>query len=174
MPKIIENIKEKLIEVARRQVMESGYSAMTIRSVAGECKVGVGTVYNYFESKEMLVAEFILKDWLECRSVIVDGCKDADKPYEALECVYNELKKFSEKYAPVFKDEGAGQSFPGSFKKRHGLLRAQIAEAIKPLCLKQTKADAAFLAEFVAEAILTWTMSGCEFRQISNIILQLL
>ena len=51
MPKIIENIREKLLEEARRQVMEEGYEAMTIRSVAGACGVGVGTVYNYFSSK---------------------------------------------------------------------------------------------------------------------------
>ena len=51
MPKIIENIREKLLEEARRQVMDQGYSTMTIRSVASVCGVGVGTVYNYFESK---------------------------------------------------------------------------------------------------------------------------
>ena len=68
MPKIIENIREKLLEEAKRQVSESGYSSMTIRSVATACGVGTGTVYNYFPSKDMLVASFMLEDWMiACR-----------------------------------------------------------------------------------------------------------
>ena len=55
MPKIIENLPERLAEEARRQIEESGFSAMTIRSVAAGCGVGVGTVYNYFPSKEAFI-----------------------------------------------------------------------------------------------------------------------
>ena len=55
MPKIIENLESKLLEEAKRQIQESGYGAMTIRSVAKGCGVGVGTVYNYFPSKEALL-----------------------------------------------------------------------------------------------------------------------
>ncbi len=175
MPKIIENIREKLLEEAKSQVMEVGYSAMTIRSVASACKVGVGTVYNYYESKEMLVASFMLKDWLECKEAIEAGCIGSDEPYEALECIYNELHKFIDKYLIIFQDESAGQTFLTSFKQRHQMLRSQIAEPIKSLCLKQTKAitDASFLAEFVAESILTWTMEGYDFQQISSVLLKL-
>ncbi len=50
MPKIIENLQSKLIEEAKKQIEEAGYGAMTIRSVAKACGVGVGTVYNYFSS----------------------------------------------------------------------------------------------------------------------------
>ena len=73
MPKIIENLREKLLEEAKCQVMEQGYAAMTIRSVASACGVGVGTVYNYFSSKDMLVASFLLEDWLECLAGIERG-----------------------------------------------------------------------------------------------------
>ena len=49
MPKIIENLENRLIREAEKQIAESGYAAMTIRSVAKACGVGVGTVYNYFQ-----------------------------------------------------------------------------------------------------------------------------
>ena len=56
MPKIIENLEKRLIAEAKRQIAESGYGATTIRSVAKGCNVGVGTVYNYFPSKDALIA----------------------------------------------------------------------------------------------------------------------
>ena len=41
MPKIIENLESRLLAEAERQIREDGYSAMTIRSVAKACGVGV-------------------------------------------------------------------------------------------------------------------------------------
>ena len=63
MPKIIENVREQLLAEAKKQVFEHGYADTTIRSVAGACGLGVGTVYNYFSSKEMLIATFVYEDW---------------------------------------------------------------------------------------------------------------
>ena len=70
MPKILENIREILLQEAKRQVFENGYSSLTIRSVASACGIGVGTVYNYFESKDALVAGFMLEDWGTCMTAI--------------------------------------------------------------------------------------------------------
>ena len=66
MPKIIPNIREQLLREAKRQLMEQGYGKTTIRSVANACNLGTGTVYNYFKSKDMLVATFMAEDWKAC------------------------------------------------------------------------------------------------------------
>ena len=66
MPKIIENLREKLLFEARRQIEEHGYAETTIRSIAKACGVGTGTVYNYFSSKDMLIASFMVEDWQNC------------------------------------------------------------------------------------------------------------
>ena len=42
MPKIIENIREQLLQEVKRQIAENGYGKTTIRSVAGACGLGVG------------------------------------------------------------------------------------------------------------------------------------
>ena len=46
MPKIIDNVRKKLLDEARKQILKKGYSAVTVRSVASACNIGVGTVYN--------------------------------------------------------------------------------------------------------------------------------
>ena len=173
MPKILENIKEKLLEEAKRQVMEAGYSSMTIRSVAKACGVGVGTVYNYFPSKDMLIASFMLTDWMSCKDAIWIGCHEGATPDAALRCIYEELKTFMQKYESLFKDESAGETFGASFQQRHKLLCSQIAEPLVPICKKQTKVEPEFLAMFLAESMLTWTKSECSYEEVSSILLQL-
>ena len=174
MPKIIENIREKLLEEAKRQVEEQGYSAMTIRSVATACGVGVGTVYNYFPSKDMLVASFMLEDWMTCLGHIQEDCNDESDAKEVLHRIYIELLDFKKKYTGLFSDENALGSYSASFPKRHQMLRAQLAAHIMTLTRKQRKSDPEFLADFIAEAMLTWTMADYEFEQIAEVVLQLL
>ena len=72
MPKIIENLREQLLSEAKKQVKERGYAATTVRSVAKACGLGTGTVYNYFKSKDMLIAYNIKKiiSYLECKSQV--------------------------------------------------------------------------------------------------------
>ena len=173
MPKIIENLESRLIEEARAQLNRSGYAAVTIRSVAKAVGVGVGTVYNYFSSKDMLVASFMLEDWMACKAAIDAGCQADATPESALRCIYDELIGFIKKYEPLFKDESAGVTFASSFEQRHKLLCSQIAEPLLVLCKKQTRVETEFLAAFVAESMLSWTKSDCSFEKISSILLQL-
>ena len=174
MPKIIENIREKLLAEAKKQVIENGYSSMTIRSVATACGVGTGTVYNYFPSKDVLVANFMLEDWMMCIKEIRNGIAEAQDEKGALLCMYQELTTYKEKYTNLFSDENAEASYSASSMQRHDLLRKQLAEPIFALTSRQDKTDADFLAEFIAENMLTWTMSGRDFDQIADVLLQLL
>ncbi len=173
MPKIIENIREKLLEEAKRQVSENGYSSMTIRSVATACGVGTGTVYNYFPSKDMLVASFMLEDWMICMQVIEQGTKEAEDAKAALYCMYEALLEYKEKYINLFTDENAEASYMASSTQRHHLLCEQLAEPLKIWTAKQTKVDASFLAEFIAENMLTLSMAGKDFEVIASVLLQL-
>lgn len=160
MPKIIENLENRLIEEARKQIEESGYGTMTIRSVAKACGVGVGTVYNYFASKEELVAKHLLEDWNRCVSAIRAVSTYSDSPRPVLLCIYDQLRDFSSRHQALFRDDAAAAAFAGSFGRYHGLLRGQLAEPLRKFCASE------FAAEFLAEAILTWTMAGKSFDEL--------
>lgn len=158
MPKIIENLREQLLAEAKRQIDEHGYKNTTVRSVANGCGVAVGTVYNYFKSKDMLIASFILADWMECLGSIAQHPKDDRRAY--LKFIHSSLCNFTYKHNALFSDKEAAKVFQLSFSARHKQLRAQLAEQIMHI------AKDGFLAEYVAEAMLCWTMAGRSFDEI--------
>ena len=167
MPKIIENLDQRLMEEARRQIKESGYGTMTIRSVAAACGVGVGTVYNYYPSKEALVAAFILEDWNVCYADIMNRAESAKGLEPVLWAIYENLNRFISEHIAVFQDESAAASFTGSFSRYHGLLRSQLAKPVRRFCRDD------FTAEFTAEAMLTWAVAGKSFDELSNVLLRI-
>jgi len=164
MPKIIENLEDRLIQEARRQIAEAGYGATTIRSVAKGCGVGVGTVYNYFPSKEALVATFMLSDWKESMAIAEAVSNYAESPRAVALCLFDQLQLFSRRHQAILQDEAATAGFTGSFSQYHGLLRSQLSKPLRKFC--QTD----FQADFVAEALLTWTAAGKPFEEIYGMI----
>lgn len=166
MPKIIENVREQLLAVAKKQIEERGYANTTIRSVAGECGLAVGTVYNYFKSKDMLIATFVAEDWIAILSDI--RANPESDPRALLRKIYDALIFFAEKQSALFRDPDAAKVFSAVFSDRHKTLRGQLAELILPHC------SSYFTAEFVAEALLTWTVAGRDFDSIFSIIEKIL
>ena len=164
MPKVIEKLESKLIEEARRQIEQQGYGAVTIRSVAAACGVGVGTVYNYFSSKDELLATYMLSDWNDCISAVVEASEHSQKPSAVALCMYEQLCGYAQKNRAVFSDTEASTHFSGSFSRYHSMLRAQLAQPLRRFC------ETDFAAEFIAEAILTWTMAGKSFSEIYGMI----
>lgn len=167
MPKIIENLESRLISEAQKQIEEAGYTAMTIRSIAKACGVGVGTVYNYFSSKEELVATYMLSDWKQCMAEInaVSACSDVAEP--VARGIYDQLAAYAHRHQTIFRDASAAAGFAGSFSRYHGLLRAQLAAPMRKFC------GSDFAAEFIAESLLTWTMAGKPFEEIYGMISKL-
>ena len=167
MPKIIENLPEKIIEETRRQVMEVGYTALNIRDVAKNCGIGVGTVYNYYPSKDVLVAQFLLQDWKECLERIHNeaeksGKTQSNRTESILLAIYRELSDYYERYSNVFHAVEATIQAPP--KKYHKILRGQIAEVVRPICEND------FTADFISEALLTWTVEGRPFKEIWTLL----
>ncbi len=168
MPKILNDPKKSILSQVERLLSQGGCSAVTVRSVAQGCGVGVGTVYNYFPSKEALLAEYLLQDWRVCVAAIEAVSAKAETAEPVARCICDSLLHYARSHMTVFGDAAAKGAFVGSFSQYHGLLRSQLADPLRRFCSQD------FAAEFAAEALLTWTMAGKEFCEIWGMLYPLL
>jgi AcrR family transcriptional regulator len=169
MPKIIENLRDQLLQEARKQISRRGYTGTTIRSVAAACGVGVGTVYNYFTSKEMLIAAFMMEDWQKQLDAM--AALPQDRPEALLRGVYEALCAYAASHRDLFSDEGAAKAISLGFAPRHRMLREQLMGFILPVC---KGSNAPFTAAFIAESLISWTMEGTPFDILYPVIQKLI
>jgi AcrR family transcriptional regulator len=65
LPRIIEDPRELILSEAKKILENEGYSQISIRRVAKECGIAVGTIYNYFPTKKGLIIEMMTDFWEE-------------------------------------------------------------------------------------------------------------
>ncbi|MBQ7323215.1 MAG: TetR/AcrR family transcriptional regulator [Clostridia bacterium] len=168
MPKKIENVRELLLKEGVRLLEEEGYSKFTVRSVAKACGLGLGTVYNYFPSKDALIATHLLEDW-RTHLAVMQTC--ALEGVERLECVYSHLEAFMERHQSLFSDPKAKVSYANASSTWHKQLLSQLVEIVLPVCEGENRQ---FLAEFIVEALLVHSARGADFSLLIPIFEKLL
>ena len=63
MPKSVLCDKKEIYEKVKKLFLVNGYSGVDIKTIAQECKMAVGTFYNYYENKEEIFCEVINDSW---------------------------------------------------------------------------------------------------------------
>ena len=102
MPKIIENVKDTLVEEGRKTLIEKNYTNLNIRDIAKNCGIAIGTFYNYFPNKEEFVSEIFRDDWRNTLS-LADSLKFSDEPMkEKVRKIYLSMQDFVDRYISIF------------------------------------------------------------------------
>lgn len=173
MPKIIDGLREEILSSARTILFSGGYNAFTMRAVAAACHVAVGTVYNYFDSKVMVVAEVILEDW-KTALMRMDASAPGETPLEGLRRIFEELMRFYDQYEAIWKEYDASDSaLPRGVY--HLRLVEQLAEKIAAVLEPCAPLCSPVLPEFFAEAFLDAANRGrARFDAITPILERLL
>lgn len=70
---IVVTSKDEILKTNRELIQKQGWSAVSIRSVAAACGVSVGSIYNYFKSKEALMSATVESVWCEIFHEPEDG-----------------------------------------------------------------------------------------------------
>lgn len=171
MPKIIANLEDTIIEQANIQLFEKGYSDMTMRSVADACGIAVGTVYNYYKSKDMLVAKIMLRDWTKIIDEVSEKCKTVNDIYEGFKIMYEGLLKFVEKYDPVWTQYGKSFSLRREMPVQFDLLITQLSDILNEILVRCHGEKDHYISVFLAEVILNAaTKKDFEYDNISRVL----
>ena len=63
MPKIIEDVENRILCAARKRLLGGDLSSFSARGIAEDCGIAVGTIYNYYRDKESIMAAVMAQDW---------------------------------------------------------------------------------------------------------------
>lgn len=152
MPKLIENAKELILKTSEKLLFEVGYKGFKIREVAGRCGIATGTIFNYFASKEMLIASIIAKDWTAYLENIKKECDLASDISSGVSSIYKGIVAFSKKYELIWM-EYSGNNI-GRFGEHHLTLRGQIADILNKMLLRFGKKHDKSFVNIFAETVL--------------------
>lgn len=129
MPKVITKLYDRIIKATKKELDVVGYESIKLRNIANSCDIAVGTIYNYFESKEKLVATIISADWLEVVKIGSKSINEVSQIEELNIVLYNMLKDFYLKYKNVFETYNTSNgSYYSNYPTYHSMLRSQIKD----------------------------------------------
>ena len=94
MPKIIENLEEEIARTALELFKDRPYQSISMRKIASEVGIAVGTLYNYYPNKWKLYIEVFEESWRESYHVLQNDFQQLEENYllNYLEVIYEEMK----------------------------------------------------------------------------------
>jgi AcrR family transcriptional regulator len=97
MPKIIKDIRSKILEAAQELFTQAAYSEVDTRKISKAAGIAAGTLYNYFPTKKTLFFAVFEKSWDESLRRLEDAVHHCPEGADAidvfLEAVYTEFTR---------------------------------------------------------------------------------
>jgi AcrR family transcriptional regulator len=173
MPKIIENIRVTILQTAKRSLLSEGYNRLSLREVAKECHIAVGTIYNYFPSKIALVTGIMLEDWAKHTAKMQEDCAVAENVEEGLRFLFYNMREFALLYQDVWSMSWNSKEVRAEMlngRSRRQMLIEQLASGIRGLLERFKISYDSFLPYFIANSLLTYIMEpDFDYEQINKV-----
>lgn len=93
--------KEYILRASKELIQKQGWNAINIRTIAKECHISVGSIYNYFENKSDLIAATVESVWHDIFH-FPENTALFDSFIGCIEWVFDSMKKGEETYPGFF------------------------------------------------------------------------
>lgn len=174
MPKKLDNIREKAIAETRKVLEAQGYGALAMRDIAKKCEVAVGTMYNYFPSKEFLTGCVVLEDWKVVYENMISAAASADTINHGFRGIYELMYEFVMQHQYLTSFDGGESKTPYDFHERHMVLLKQIEALLEMLQKRFGYSVEDSINTFLAESILAFSVKKYPYSQIAPAFMKLL
>lgn len=145
--------KDKILQASKVLIQQEGWTAVNIRRIASACHVSIGSVYNYFSSKDDLLSAVVESVWYEIfHDFACEGVQQNIQ--ECIVWIYKRMAWGNEKYPDFFSNHSIG--FMGGEKKKGHQKMQQVQKHMTEVLCQVLKQDScirpdAFTAEFKPE-----------------------
>lgn len=102
MSRIIENPKELILNKAKGILYKDGYKKLSMRNVAKACGIGLGTIYNYYPTKDELVIEMMTDYWSEYMLKTQAIINSDGEFYNKLKKIFDNLSIFLKTFKEIW------------------------------------------------------------------------
>ena len=133
MPKIIEDVENRILRAARQRLLGGDLSSFSARGIAEDCGIAVGTIYNDDRDMESLLGTIMAQDWQAELQRAAERIAAAPDPEAGVLCLYEALGAFSRTYESVWAACPTGEGFGSLYRTRHKLLLSQIEGQLSAL-----------------------------------------
>jgi len=170
MPKILNNMREILLEKTRQVLSEEGYAAFSMRNIATQCGIAPGTIYNYFHSKDDMISALVEEDW---KVMLVDIRQKIEKQPDVLmelQCVYDSVVLFCANHAEVIRDRDAITSFYQRSFAYHTQLAEELGALLNPSIERNAVNYTPYLTRFLTENTIYSAVKQINFDNLKQVI----
>ncbi|MCF0238014.1 MAG: TetR/AcrR family transcriptional regulator [Sphaerochaetaceae bacterium] len=173
MPKIIPDARKIILSKTEELMKVITFSDLTMRDVAKEVKMALGTLYNYYPSKEAIVSHVIASNWVEILENMKKSCDNASSLEESLGIVFNSISAFSEKWENFWSTYVFSPKSSYNIRERREFFKNQILDFIRPVFEKNNVELEDDVYDFITESLIsTASQKGC-FNKFFHIISRL-
>jgi len=154
MPKIIPGLENKIIQQARTVLFNEGYDALSMRRMANDCNIAVGTIYNYVRDKSDLIAKIALSDWIKTVQKIVE-VNDNEKDFtNGVMTIYKYVKAFNDMYIGYWTGLNISVNTTHDvIDKYHAKFRSEVQRLINQLVVNDEQRLKEYTSKMLAELL---------------------
>lgn len=130
--------KETILEISRDLVLKGGFSAISMRAIASRCNIAVGSIYNYFPSKALLLTATIEKVWEEIFAPLYQQESFRSFP-DCISCMFDTIRRGDQKYPGFFSVHSL--NFASADRKQGKEMMERFFDTLKETLLLALKND---------------------------------
>ncbi len=155
MPKIIKGVRESILNCAKEHLLVNHEKKLSLRQIAKECDIAVGTIYNYFPDKTSLLVAVMIQDWREMLAKLDKRVQECQTMQEGVFAIYDTVYAFKQLYGSVFREFDTDSHVKEASDGRHVQLRQELENRTVILLERFGKEEVMPLSCLLTESIMT-------------------